>query len=576
MSESNHPGDEPTKPALSSHIAPLICCLAAGLVLALAQIVVWRWRVGEFVCIDTLDIRYGLQIAARSYYGHPWYLTDPAVAGGVTYYSWLQYGLAAVVARTLGLSPFSIEIMWKLWVGVGLSAGLYAVFWLLLRARWVAVGCTLFWLSDSGTCCYFSHPVVDHLRRVASALFKHRDSLLNLAPEPLWQLGVPHPGVILPFALLQIAAMVYARGCDGIRVKLLAGLTFAITFYLYFYLWTAIAVGLALAFAIDREERRLYMTTLVVGVAAGVPQLALDRSKSALVSQQALHRFGLMVPATSAYLPGVPYAGLSILLFCAFLIWYRKNWKLIYPWSLAAGAMVLSRSSAISGIAIHEYHWDWFWQPTLALVLTVVVVDELRIRWRRQSILAYAFAALVALYFVGGLYLTVEAATRTPLSSKMVASFARYRAQRMTLTAPPLRPGSMIAGDEDFCDLSVIAEDQRALGGFALSRSLSLDDAGWRSRMALNAYLLGMTPTEFRQRILDEEYWGPLPDISPATMAAFEREYAEVSRNPANVLDTYHVRYLVLPMGRLPPSSVRSRWTLYQSGPYWDLWRDTR
>jgi hypothetical protein len=206
-------------------------------------------------------------------------------------------------------------------------------------------------------------------------------------------------------------------------------------------------------------------------------------------------------------------------------------------------------------------------------VLTVVVVDELRNHSRRRPILIYASSALVALYFVGGLYLTVQAATRTPLSSKMIASFARYRAQRETPPAPPLSPGSMIAGAEDFCDLSVIAEDQRALGGYALSRSLALDDAGWRSRMALNAYLLGMTPAEFRQRVLDEEYWGPLPDISPATVAAFMREYAEVARNPARVIDTYGVRYLVLPIGRLPPSSIRSRWTLYQSGPYWDLWQ---
>jgi hypothetical protein len=142
----------------------------------------------------------------------------------------------------------------------------------------------------------------------------------------------------------------------------------------------------------------------------------------------------------------------------------------------------------------------------------------------------------------------------------------------MTPSALRLRRGAIIAGDEDFCDLSVIAEDQRALSGFALSRSLGLDDADWRGRMALNAYLLEMSPAQLRQRVLDEEYWGPLPDITPATMTAFMREYAEIARDPGRVLDRYGVRYMALDVGKLLPLAVRDHWVLIQSGPHWDLW----
>jgi hypothetical protein len=564
--------DKSDRPDLGAHRAPLTVCLAAGLILALAPFVVWQAVSGRFACVDTPDVRYGLQIAAQPYYGHSFFLTDPSVPRGVTYYSWLQYGLAALVARALGLSLFSVSLMWKLWVGLGLSASLYLVFWLVLRARWIAVGCTVYLLSDSGTCRYFSHPVIDHLRHLASALIKHRHSLLNLAPEPLGQLEVPHPGVVLPFAFFQIAAVVHARGNEGRWSFLLPGLMFALTFYLYFYLWTTIAIGLAIAAVIDRTQRRLYLTTLGLGVALGMPQLVRESAMSVQVSGEALHRFGLMAPATSMDVLGVPYVGLSILAVCALLIWYRRNQNLIYPWSLAAGGMVLSRSSAFSGIAIHQYHWDWFWQPILALVLTVVVVTELKGHRKPRLALAYASCAFVALYFFGGLYLTVEAATRTPVSSRMIAAFAQYRAQRMTPSAPPLRSGSTIAGDEDFCDLSVIAEDQRALGGYALSRSLELDDADWRGRMALNAYLLEMSSAQFRQRVLDEEYWGPLPDITPAMMRAFMREYAETARDPATILDKYGVRYMALGVGKLPPPAVRDRWARFQSGPYWDLW----
>ena len=463
--------------------------------------------------------------------------------------------------------------MWKIWIGVSMSAGLYLAFWMILRSRWLAVGCSIFWLSDSGTCCYFAHPLIDHLRRVASALIRHRHSLLNLAPQPLLQLNAPDPGVILPFALFQLAAILYARERQGRYVILLPGLIFALTFYLYFYLWTAIAAGLVIAFMLDRSRRRLYLATLAIGAAAGLPELVRNWYQSTLVSHQALQRFGLMVPATAFDRLPVPYAGLAMLTACAALIWYRRKWSLIFPWSFAAGAMLLSRSSAITGIGIHEYHWDWFWQPILAIVLTAVVIDAIRGKPQSPRVAICAGWVLVAVYFAGGLYLTVQAATRTPISSVMLVSFSHYQTQRMTPHAPPLVAGSIIAGAEDFCDLSVIDEGQRALDGFALSRSFSLDDAGWRARMALNAYLRGLSPAQFKRHVLNQEYWGPLPAISPATVAAFMLEYAAVARDPASLIDAYRVRYLALPTSRPPPPCGSIRWTLIQSGPYWDLWQ---
>jgi hypothetical protein len=91
--------------------------------------------------------------------------------------------------------------------------------------------------------------------------------------------------------------------------------------------------------------------------------------------------------------------------------------------------------------------------------------------------------------------------------------------------------------------------------------------------MALNAYLRGLSPAQFKQQVLDQEYWGPLPAMSAATVAAFMAEYAAVARDPAGLIEEYHVRYLVLPTGHPPPPCGRIRWTLLQAGPYWELWQ---
>jgi hypothetical protein len=115
-------------------------------------------------------------------------------------------------------------------------------------------------------------------------------------------------------------------------------------------------------------------------------------------------------------------------------------------------------------------------------VLTAVAIEAIRGKLRSSRVAIGAGWAMVAVYFAGGLYLTVQAATRTPISSVMLASYSHYQAQRLEAHAPALVAGSTIGGAEDFCDLAVIAEGQRALDGYrAASRwTTPAGDRGWR------------------------------------------------------------------------------------------------
>jgi hypothetical protein len=68
--------------------------------------------------------------------------------------------------------------------------------------------------------------------------------------------------------------------------------------------------------------------------------------------------------------------------------------------------------------------------------------------------------------------------------------------------------GATVAGDDGFCELAAVAEEQWVLSGEAVPRSLVVDNDQWESRAALNAYLAGMDRAEFEKAArFDIELW---------------------------------------------------------------------
>jgi hypothetical protein len=129
----------------------------------------------------------------------------------------------------------------------------------------------------------------------------------------------------------------------------------------------------------------------------------------------------------------------------------------------------------------------------------------------------------------------------------------------------------MIGGDDRFCELAVIGENMRALGGWWLYISMALKDSDLYARYALNQYLNGMSDRNQFKAIatLDIEN-----EDAPAEMIdGFVRAFDEVSSDPRKFLDAYDVEYLELRVGQPLPAYIKDGWVLVEGGPYWQIWQ---
>ncbi|HLX04274.1 MAG TPA: hypothetical protein VKR28_02005, partial [Candidatus Binatus sp.] len=208
----------------------------------------------------------------------------------------------------------------------------------------------------------------------------------------------------------------------------------------------------------------------------------------------------------------------------------------------------------------------------LALIAIVMIARE-RVRW--IPVFNWALPSLLAIYLIGGIYLTAITLTRTDDGAAKIENYARYRSQRLVPGVRPLVPDSVIAGDDRFFELAAIGENQRALSGVFLNASMSVDNATWRSRFSLNAFLSGTTDREEFERAasleLETGLWNA-PKITPELLAPFIRTYDEIARDPDRFIRAFAVRYVALPVDRPPPVYLRSGWTMLQLGPYWRVW----
>jgi hypothetical protein len=294
------------------------------------------------------------------------------------------------------------------------------------------------------------------------------------------------------------------------------------------------AAGLSIAFFLDRAGRRVYGLTLCIGGLVGLPQLIGSIHLDHLASAEAMRRFGLFTPAPRFSQITVPALSLLAVAAVAWWIWKARSFELVYPWSLVAGGILLSRSRIASGIFFHEYHYDWLWTPirlTLVLIVALSIVSA-RFRWRPVAA-AICWAALM-LYFTGGVYLAAICVTRTWSGVALVRNYTQYKAQRLGRSIRPLAPGATIAGDDAFCELAAVAEDQWVLSGEAVPRSMAMDNDQWESRAALNAYLEGTDRAEFEKAArIDAALWfWESPEREGEVIAAFMRKYDEVRADP--------------------------------------------
>jgi hypothetical protein len=552
---------------------PLLCCVLAGLALSFTPIVIARLRIGMWALVQP-EIEYYLQIAGQAYYNHLSYISDPSVPDGIIFYPWLPFGPAVALARALGLSLFSVGPIWMLFGGVGTSAGLYFVFWRFLGRPWLAAGLAIFCLSSLRFSA--SVPLNYQFHAIIRGLLIHPYGKVNLSPIPIWEWRrAVDPTFDLPFLFVQIVVVSIARERLKSISVWLSGLAFGLMFYIYFYMWTLVTAALCLAILLDSTRRKIYVQTLLIGLVLGAPEVVHLFRLRALASTEALTRFAAFSAAGSEYLPGLPWFSIIAVGVVGLWIWTTRALELTYLWSLAAAGILLGCSPLLTGAFLHAYHWIWLMLPirmTLALIVIAMLAKE-RLRW--LPAFNWALPTMLVIYLVGGIYLTAITLTRTDDGAAKLESYTRYRSQRLVPGVNPLASGSVIAGDDRFSELATIGENQRALSGVFLNASMSVDDATWRSRFSLNAFLNGTTDRREFERAasleLETGLWNA-PRITPELLAPFMRTYDEVVRDPGKFISAFAVRYVALPVDRPPPAYLRSGWTLLQQGPYWQVW----
>jgi hypothetical protein len=436
----------------------------------------------------------------------------------------------------------------------------------------MAAGCTLLCLSDYGFAA--ARPLITQLQMLASALWFHSSGLVVIPWGLLLQWRTPDPGLSLPFLFFQILALARARERPTRLNLLLSGLAFGLLFYVCFYCWTMAMAGLSIAFLLDRGARRVYGATLCIGGVIGLPQLLHSIHLNRLLSAEAMRRFGLFVPAPRFYDNTIPALSLLALAATAWRIWKSRRFDLLYLWSLVTAGILLSRSRIVSGICFHEYHYNWPWAPIRGALVLIVATSIVNARFRWRPTAAAICWTLVMPYFAGGVYLAAICVTRTWSGLEQLQNYTRYKTQRMVDAVKPLASGATIAGDDRFCEVAAVAEDQWVLSGESVPRSLAADNDHWESRAALNAYLLGTDRAEFENAArFDAGLWfWERPEGQPQVLAAFMRRYDEVVQNPDRFIAQFGVRYVALPAEKAQRAYLREGWTMLQQGPYWQIW----
>ncbi len=551
------------------HLLPLLCSVGASLIVALGQFAYGRAQTGSWTAPVQSDLVYYLQIAAQPYYSGRQYLTDPSVPGGAIFYPWVQYLPAVDLARAMGWGVSSVAMIWIVLAASAMGITLYFLFFHFLRARWVAAGLTATMLADGSE----YHPFIHQIRVLLDTLINHNPPELDFM-----HFRLTNPTIDLPFVFLEILALAQARRNStrlGIRS---AGLIFGFLFYLYFYAWTLIAAALALAFLIDVEGRRVYAKTFAIGALVGSPAILRDIGVRHSLSAEGVARFGLFQPPVwpDLFVP-LPKHDLVVvpIALAALLIWMvaRRQREMIFLWCVVVGGFVLSASSMVTGVYLHDYHWNWFARPAFEVLLSIAVAKIVLQRVRFTSFVCGAWGAWVVAFAATGVAGSILVVRADPYVTIQLRDYSQYLIQASSQMPDELRHGAIIAGDDAYCEMAVIGQDVTALAGRPLGISMALNDADLYTRYGLNQYLAGVADRDaFRAKVM-----GELGETEPGERTLrFIKAFDEVLADPGKFVDACGVRYVALRTGPQPPSYLTRCWRVVQNGPYWTVWERAR
>jgi hypothetical protein len=560
------------------HGIPILGCLVAGFAVALTPSFLWLSEIGKFIYIQSYDNLIYLALAAQPYYNHPFYLSDPTVQGGPTVYPWALFIPFVVIAHGLDLGAFGVNLVWEVLAAAGMALGSYFAFLSCVRRRWLAAACSVVLMVDCGA--REGVPLLESARAFMSSMVVGAHSFFGLPRYDFvspWR--IVDPSVGLPFVLLNIGLVVRAVRRPTATSILLAGISTGLLFYIYFYFWTAVLLALAIALLLDRASYRAYAGTMLIGGILGLPSLISGLSVRRAVSLEGLQRMDLFIAIPHllylrpTYAWAFPRICAAVCLLIGLWIWKRGRTDLIYPWSIGAAGLLLRYNSLITGKQLAPYHWGYAHGPAVSFVVLAVVATELEtLRIRKASLI---FGVLFCTELAVSMYLRVSYAHHSLYANQVLSDYTRYIAQQEGPSHVALVGNSVVAGDDGFCRLAAIGDNQHPLASLSFL-SVSLIDDEVEKRIAFNARLEGIGRAEFvgqANAILTN--YAPAtfnPAKGSALINGLLRYYDLAVPEMNQLAGEYAVRYVAIAIDRTDPRYLENGWRPIASGPYWRIW----
>jgi len=550
-------------------------CAFAGLLISVLPHLVWWLRVGDPVWVADHDDLFYISLTVFSPGDHRFALTDPVdPAARPSILNPLPALPGVVIARSLGWDAIRTNLAWRIWAGLSLALTWYLLFRTSVEHSWLAALFVVVCLSDIGHTGGF-YPLVGHVIAIGRVALDAPGSLYT--SHIYEQLRIMNPALTLPYLLILVWAMLAAlRRPTRARVAV-AGLAFGLLFYVYFYFWTAAALAIALAFALDRGHRRVYFHAGWIGLLIGLPAVLGQYHQKQAVAPDWGNRtdFMLSIPRTSELAFGK--AATVVLFIEGIWVWSRRR-ELIFPWLLAVSGWALQNHQLITGFQMQNVHFRLVLNNMLLFLALVLIAgrpirDQLRSRRA-----AWVLTLAGVLYFSSGIVLRWLEATRSiSASTEMMPGYQRYKALRNDRKPIQLEPGSLVAGDSQFQEYAVVLEGVRPLIDGTVSYSPYVSDPDLDSRIALNAYLMGVDRDALAIQQMKNlkagvnGAWLRDPRLLAEKLSRRLTVYDAVRKDPRSFFNRYNVRYLALAPGSRPGDTI-SNWSLIQHGPAWDLW----
>jgi hypothetical protein len=540
---------------------------------------------------DADEILYAINVS-NSYYRHPTYLSDPTFAnGGRSIYSWLQLVPAELICKALKLQPIRFGLIVRIFGGLAVGFGWYAVLWQHVRRPWAAFLAAVFLMTDGGW--IVMRPFVYQWGTLASVLFSRAGDVFGYNPSIHREWRIISPVVILPFLLFYLLALRGSVEKPSSHKRLVcSGVAFGLLFYAYFYYWTAAGLALLLGIATDRGRWRTYFYTGCVGFFVGTPELAklLFAAHGQGVEWMQRTDHFLPIPRLSEHGHIFLSATLVVVTFVVVRRFFRP---LLYLWCLCASGFIMIHQQIFTGFQMENYHWAYLFCPCMILLVVLLTIDGLERAGARGRLAGRILAIAVIFNAAAGLSLRALEAVRTKDSQRYSREYVDYENQEKDHQEndhqendqrnQPLVPGALTGGTEDFVQLAMIVDHVTPLAtDYPIIWSAAVSDLDFDRRIALNAYVSGTSRQQFETSQgweLDHMHYGAeLRDAAKRgpRLASRLALFDQIASNPAAAFEDSQLRYVALPAGSPRPVTLGSDWVLIQPGPTWEVWERRR